>query len=54
MSTHVPLNREAYDFDTTLVECKDKFKSIDLGMGGYQFNSFMALPISPRSYGKPS
>ena len=23
--THVPLNREANDFDATLVECKDKF-----------------------------
>ena len=23
-------------------------------MGGYQLNSLVALPISPRSYGKPS
>ena len=54
MSTHVPLNREANYFDVVLVECKDKFKPIDLGMGGYRLNSLTALPISPRSYGKPS
>ena len=53
-STHVPLNREVDDFDATLVECKDKFTSIDLVMGGYQLNSFIALLVSPRSYGKPS
>jgi len=53
-STHVPLNREEDDFDATLVECKYKFKSIDLGMGGYQLNSLATLPVSPRSYGKPS
>ena len=52
-STHVPLNRQADDFNVVLADCKNKFKSIDLGMGGYQLKSLIALPISPRSYGKP-
>ena len=53
-SIHVPLNIEADDFDVALAKYKAKFKSIDLGMGGYQLNSLAMLPISPRSYGKPS
>ena len=50
-STHVPLNREADDFNAVLAECKDKIKSIDLGMGGYQLNSLAVLLVLPRSYG---
>lgn len=53
-STHVPHNTEVDDFNAVLAVCKDKFKSIDLGMVGYQFNSLTTLPVSPRSYGKPS
>ena len=54
VSTHVTLNRNVDDFDAALAKCKNKFKSIDLGMGGYQLNSLKSLLVSPGSYGKPS
>ncbi|WP_044909006.1 hypothetical protein, partial [[Clostridium] innocuum] len=52
--THVPLNREADSSSIPLEQCKEKFKTIDLGMGDYKIDSFTKMPISPRSYGKPS
>ena len=53
-NVHVPLNRAAEDYETTLADCQNKFKSVDLGMGGYQLDSFAKMPVSPRTYGKPS
>lgn len=54
VGSHIPLNREADIFYTTFEQCKDKFKAMDFGMGDYKIDSFTKLPISPRSYGKPS
>ena len=54
VGSHVPLNREANSSNVSLDQCKGKFKTLDLGMGDYKIDSFSKLPISPRSYGKPS
>ena len=50
----VPNNRSSSDPTPSLTDCAQKMKMMSLGMGEYTLDSIAALPLSHRSYGRPS
>ncbi|WP_156113313.1 hypothetical protein, partial [[Clostridium] innocuum] len=50
----VPHNEPSVDPSTSLVAAEKSLKMMSLGMGEYTLGSFASIPVSPRSYGKPS
>lgn len=50
----VPHNEPSVDPSTSLVATEKSLKMMSLGMGEYTLDSFASIPISPRSYGRPS
>ena len=47
-------NCSSHELTPSFTECEQKLKMMSLGMGEYTLDSIAALPVSPRSYGKPT
>ena len=52
--TFIPHNKPAHDLHASLVATEQKLKMMSIGMGEYTLDSIAAMPISPKSYGKPA
>ena len=52
--TLVPHNHSSHEPTPSFIDCEQNLKMMSLGMGEYTLDSISALPVSPRSYGKPS
>ena len=52
--TLVPNNQSSSEPTPSLTDCAQKMKMMSLGMGEYTLDSVASLPLSPRSYGRPS
>ena len=50
----VPHNRPSHDPSVSLLSAKQKLKIMSIGMGEYALYSIVAMPISPKSYDRPS
>lgn len=49
-----PQNWPSHDMGPSLASCEKQLKIMSIGMGEYTLDSIITLPISPRSYGRPS
>ena len=50
----VPQNYSSHEPTPSFIECEQKLKMMNHGMGEYTLDSIATLPISPQSYGKPT
>ena len=52
--TFIPHNKLAHDPQASLAIAEQNLKMLSIGMGEYTLDSIAAMPISPKSYGRPT
>ncbi len=52
--TFIPHNKPAHDPQASLATAEQNLKMLSIGMGKYTLDSIATMPISPKSYGRPT